>query len=172
MKYNKSYRQRCNSHSDVRYIEISNHLSENIQSSVKNDLPFRKNRSYSSLPSPKKKFNQENSELRDFDSSHNLVNGFRVSHYNKTGDRYEGKYKNGKRNGFGVYLFHSGDKYSGQWKDGTMHGKGSWIWSNGDSYEGDFERGQMTGNGVLHSHKCTIHGSFVNGEVHGYAVKV
>ena len=39
--------------------------------------------------------------------------GFKTSIYKKSGDRHEGYYKDGKRDGHGIYLWANGDKYSG-----------------------------------------------------------
>ena len=37
---------------------------------------------------------------------------------------YVGEYKNGERNGYGVEKRSDGAKYDGPWKDGNPHGKG------------------------------------------------
>lgn len=44
--------------------------------------------------------------------------GYGVRKYSKTGDRHEGDYVAGKREGCGVYLWANGDKYKGDWKQG------------------------------------------------------
>lgn len=40
------------------------------------------------------------------------------------GRRYEGEYKNDKKEGFGVFLFRDGRVYEGEWKNGKQHGRG------------------------------------------------
>ena len=37
--------------------------------------------------------------------------------YWKNGDRYEGDYKNDKREGKGIMYWNDGDKYEGDWKN-------------------------------------------------------
>ena len=38
------------------------------------------------------------------------------------GDTFEGEYKNGKRNGFGIYTFKSGHTIEGMWENGRNVG--------------------------------------------------
>ena len=42
----------------------------------------------------------------------------------KDGRRYEGEYKEDKKDGFGIYIA-KGKKYEGGWKDGHQHGEGT-----------------------------------------------
>ena len=44
--------------------------------------------------------------------------------YTKNGGIYEGDWKNGKANGFGIYLYSDGSRYEGHWKNHMKHGKG------------------------------------------------
>ena len=65
--------------------------------------------------------------------------GSDVSKWNKcvgtatftSGNKYAGDYKDGKRNGFGVYTFTNGNKYVGEFKDGDYNGLGAMYASNG-----------------------------------------
>ena len=43
------------------------------------------------------------------------------------GDKYDGEYKDGKRNGKGTYTFADGDKYDGEWKDDKGNGLGTRV---------------------------------------------
>ena len=47
------------------------------------------------------------------------------------GDKYEGEFRFGKRDGQGAFTWGHGDRYEGGWKDGTMHGLG--ILRQGDA---------------------------------------
>eukprot|EP01028_Stygiella_incarcerata_P009245 TRINITY_DN4352_c0_g1_i2.p1 TRINITY_DN4352_c0_g1~~TRINITY_DN4352_c0_g1_i2.p1 ORF type:complete len:130 (-),score=29.09 TRINITY_DN4352_c0_g1_i2:224-613(-) len=47
------------------------------------------------------------------------------------GSKYEGEWKDGKRNGKGMRTWLSGQKYEGEWKDGAMNGKGVYTWPDG-----------------------------------------
>lgn len=46
--------------------------------------------------------------------------GYGRRFYPHSGDRHEGHYLDGKRQGLGVYLWGNGDKYSGDWTVGRM----------------------------------------------------
>ncbi len=50
---------------------------------------------------------------------------------NTNGDKYEGEWRDGKPNGFGVQTFASGEKYTGTWKDGKYEGQGTIAAANG-----------------------------------------
>ena len=41
------------------------------------------------------------------------------------GAKYEGQYKDGKRNGLGTLIYANGAKYEGQFKDDKRHGQGT-----------------------------------------------
>ena len=45
----------------------------------------------------------------------------------KTGEVYEGFFKNGESHGFGKATFENGDIYEGNWENGTSHGNGTLI---------------------------------------------
>ena len=58
------------------------------------------------------------------------------------GRKYEGDYKDDKKEGVGLFVWADGRKYNGCWKDGKQHGEGmffnvsqgKWkkgIWENG-----------------------------------------
>jgi len=86
------------------------------------------------------------------------------------GERYEGDWKGGKWDGFGVYVKPDGYRYEGGWKKGRRHGectesfpdgyaykgeymegirqgKGHLKWPNGDEYKGEFANGKREGEG-------------------------
>ena len=57
------------------------------------------------------------------------------------GRRYEGEYKNDKKEGYGVFMFRDGRVYEGEWKNGKQHGRGLFrkknvtregVWENGE----------------------------------------
>ncbi len=51
-----------------------------------------------------------------------------------SGDEFEGNFKNGKYDGYGIYTWADGLVYAGQWKEGKRHGLGTSITSLGVSY--------------------------------------
>ena len=66
------------------------------------------------------------------------------------GDKYEGNYINGKKEGKGIYYFHNGNIYDGEHKDSKLEGKGIFYWNNGNRYEGDFRNNKREGKGVMY----------------------
>jgi hypothetical protein len=66
-----------------------------------------------------------------------------------SGNRYDGEFKDGKRNGCGTLTFTNGKRYMGQFKDDYFHGKGVWTSKNGDRYIGAFKKNKCEGDGVL-----------------------
>lgn len=65
------------------------------------------------------------------------------------GNRYEGEYRHGQRNGCGTFTFQNGRRYVGEFKNDLFSGRGSWILENGDRYIGDFEYNKCNGEGVF-----------------------
>ena len=57
----------------------------------------------------------------------------------KCGDRHEGIYAEGKREGYGVYVWTSGDMYEGMWKGGRMAGRGIKTLQGGAVYDGEWQ---------------------------------
>ena len=86
------------------------------------------------------------------------------------GDRYEGFWKDGKRDRKGMLIVANKDKYEQQWKNGIKlgedspvsdkskytgqmkddlkHGEGTMIYPNGDKYVGKWEDGFKNGEGL------------------------
>ena len=63
--------------------------------------------------------------------------------------RYEGQYKNGKREGYGIYYMTNGDRYEGEFQNNLYNGRGSYYWSNGLIYFGRFKDHKKEGIGIL-----------------------
>ncbi|MCO5574424.1 hypothetical protein L7F22_028209, partial [Adiantum nelumboides] len=72
-------------------------------------------------------------------------------HTYRSGDRYEGQWRNGKKEGQGTFWVAVDGKYKasyrGAWKGGKWHGKGTFYGERGETYEGDFENGERCGMG-------------------------
>jgi hypothetical protein len=64
------------------------------------------------------------------------------------GRRYEGDFKNGKKDGEGSFEWPNGNRYVGSWQDGKQHGMGIWITRNGP--EGASKRQGEWVNGKRH----------------------
>jgi hypothetical protein len=68
------------------------------------------------------------------------------------GTRYIGQFKNGKRNGRGVFYYQDGSYYEGYWKDNKMHGRGSLFYSSGKlAYEGGWYLDDFHGQGRIYN---------------------
>jgi|GEM_PF-1538908 len=84
------------------------------------------------------------------------------------GDRYEGQFKEGLFNGWGVYYYHNGDKYEGEFKDDMKHGRGTLIYRNGDRYVGEFANDMKCGKGsLLFANGDKYVGEFANDTMNG-----
>ena len=65
------------------------------------------------------------------------------------GKKYDGEFKDGKKNGKGVETQSDGTTYDGMWKDGLPHGKGVATWPGETTYDGEWTDGMRNGNGVM-----------------------
>jgi len=87
--------------------------------------------------------------------------------------RYEGEYKNGKRNGFGKMRY-TDSSYEGQWVDNMRSGPGKLIWDNGGQWEGDFQNDiPWEGSGTIYSKDSNgftlrYEGEYKNGKRNGF----
>lgn len=65
------------------------------------------------------------------------------------GDRYDGEFKNGDRNGCGTFTFANGRQYMGQFRDDHFHGVGVWQLETGNRYVGQFRNSKCEGWGTF-----------------------
>ncbi len=68
------------------------------------------------------------------------------------GDTYDGEWKNGLKEGFGIYQWKNGDKYQGGWMANKMEGQGELEYRAGSGkaiYKGSFTGGEKNGEGLL-----------------------
>jgi uncharacterized caspase-like protein len=88
--------------------------------------------------------------------------------YVSKGFRYNGEFKDNKKQGKGVYVWSDGAKYTGDFADDQASGKGIWEFASGDKYEGDVLNAVMVGKGVLTSKDGSkFEGTFADGKPHG-----
>lgn len=80
-----------------------------------------------------------------------------------SGSRYEGEWKNGKRNGRGIFTSAQGETYEGEFKDDKFHGTGTYRFKNGDVYSGQWRNGKQEGHGVHISNGERFEGTFKDG---------
>ena len=75
-------------------------------------------------------------------------NGKGIFYWNN-GGKYIGDWKNNKREGKGIIHFTNGDRYEGDWKNSVFDGKGIYYCKNGDRYEGNWKNNLREGKGIL-----------------------
>ncbi len=68
------------------------------------------------------------------------------------GRTYEGNWKFGKRNGYGILRYKSGNiEYEGEWKEDKRHGQGTSYGIIGNKYVGNFANDSKFGKGVSYT---------------------
>jgi len=84
------------------------------------------------------------------------------------GDRYEGQFKDGLFDGWGVYTYRDGDRFEGEFKDDMKNGRGAFVHRNGDRYTGAFVSDMKQGKGSLLFHNGDKYvGEFGNDMING-----
>jgi len=85
-----------------------------------------------------------------------------------SGNRYDGDYRDGKRNGCGTFTFAQGRSYSGQFHNDLFDGQGILTLENGDRYIGEFRNNRCHGRGTLVlTNGTTRSGQWQNGDLIG-----
>lgn len=54
----------------------------------------------------------------------------------KNGEEFVGEWKNGRKDGYGVWKSPKGDFYEGEWKNNKQNGKGIFVHVGGSKYNG------------------------------------
>ena len=87
------------------------------------------------------------------------------------GDKYEGGWKDDKRNGKGTTVYLNGDKYAGNWKDDKKHGFGTMIRADGAKYEGEWKNDIKNGIGTyIWPDGSKYEGGIIDTDSQGYGV--
>lgn len=95
--------------------------------------------------------------------SGNCQDGWGKTNYE--GGYYEGFWKNGKKEGYGLYKWDAIGKYIGNWVNDTMEGYGVYIADNNDNIIGEYKNGQLNGLGITVSGDVWEQGLFTNGNL-------
>jgi len=61
----------------------------------------------------------------------------------KSGSKFTGEWKNGKRDGKGIIVKKDGTIFEGEYKNDKANGKGTWRFSDGHKFEGEFKDGRF-----------------------------
>jgi len=62
-----------------------------------------------------------------------------------SGDKYIGEWKDGYRDGVGVYTWHTGEKYIGTWSKGVINGLGTQYFTDGSKTSGKWVNAELSG---------------------------
>ena len=79
--------------------------------------------------------------------------------------KYEGEWKNGNYDGYGIFTADGGVRYEGQFKNGKFHGEGKIIRRDGSMYVGEYVNGLEHGTGVQHFNGKKIMGIWEKGKL-------
>ena len=91
--------------------------------------------------------------------------------YFSINEKYDGNWKDDKKNGYGSLIFSDETKYEGNFKNDQFYGDGNIKWKNGCLYEGGFLNNSFNGNGFLKGDNGhTYKGCFKNGKYHGKGI--
>jgi len=139
-----------NSKTDInKLVKHLKSIVKNIYKYINDQKPIPSKDSSSSSDSPPHidsfKLNFSISQQNNFSINSNIIT-------QKTeiidGNKYEGEFKNGKKDGKGTMTYKNGYIYIGEWKNGYKHGKGVYINSKSqDKFEGEFKNGKADGKG-------------------------
>ncbi len=84
------------------------------------------------------------------------------------GSKYAGEWLAGQRSGQGEWQGADGEKYIGDFKDDLRHGEGKWEESSGELYTGTWQEGLIQGTGIYTWPDGTVYeGDFVKGKKEG-----
>ena len=86
-------------------------------------------------------------KIKEIQSQNNQIT-YQIKDYEN--GRYEGEFKNGKREGKGIYYYKDGDRYEGEFKNDKYEGKGIYYYDDGDRYEGEFKNSLFEGKGIYY----------------------
>jgi len=84
---------------------------------------------------------------------------------------YTGEWKDGQKNGKGVYVYQNGHKYDGEWKDNKRNGFGKYSWLNGKYFEGEWKNEWRNGKGIIYQPGLDyFEGTWVNDTLSGLVI--
>ena len=179
--YMKKYNSNINFH---KYNSISNSLSksninqnnssasiklDNTTNSYQNKSKINNNRNtinlryYRSQKNINKKGEDNQKQLKEYENGLYegiIIDGKREQDgimFYKNGAKYEGEWKDDKKNGKGVFTSahyyncrkNVGMKYEGEFRDDKFEGYGITTYTNGDKYEGEWKNSKQYGKGTV-----------------------
>jgi hypothetical protein len=91
----------------------------------------------------------QNGDKYDGEWRHGQKNGNGTLYYNN-GEKYIGEWRHDKKSGNGIHYYKFGETYEGEWRNDMKHGKGIYKWKNGNTYEGEWKNDLRYGKGIYH----------------------
>ena len=85
--------------------------------------------------------------------------------YEYEGGHYDGFWKNGLKDGYGLYKWEDSGKYIGSWENDKMKGYGVYIAANKDNIIGEYRDGQLNGMGITVTEDEWQQGMFSDGSL-------
>ena len=79
------------------------------------------------------------------------------------GDRYEGNFLFGKREGRGKRINVDGSQYVGEYKEDQPCGYGVYTWKDGEEYDGQWKNGLFHGKGTKKLPEANGNWTILNG---------
>eukprot|EP00300_Choanocystis_sp_HF-7_P003478 c12660_g1_i2.p1 GENE.c12660_g1_i2~~c12660_g1_i2.p1 ORF type:complete len:271 (+),score=5.84 c12660_g1_i2:39-851(+) len=80
--------------------------------------------------------------------ANDMPEGYGVMFLVRYGDRYEGQFHQGKRNGVGAFYRGNGEKFEGVFFNNLRHEHGCYTFRNGDEYRGEYKLGHEQGKAL------------------------
>ena len=90
-----------------------------------------------------KDINNMINEFKELKNNNNIITNKTEIYDN---GKYIGEFKNGMRDGKGIYYWNNGDRYEGDFRNGKYEGKGIYYYNNGERYEGDYRNHKNINN--------------------------
>ena len=143
------------------YNQLAPQFKNNSQNQDQNDKTLRRVNS---------RGNHMDSKYLGGLNQDNLKDGYGIKIFSDDPflDRYEGLWRDGNFDGYGVLKFKNGEKYDGFFSEGNFEGKGAFSYQDGSKYDGVWARGQKSGLGVYqYEDGSKLTGQFENDAISG-----
>jgi hypothetical protein len=151
-------------------INIKNSKSKNNKTNQKIELQHNELQK-NELQNKINKIIFPNDDIYEGEIENNLPHGNGTMIY-KDGAKYTGNWKNGKKEGYGIYEFSNDDKnkiYSGLFENDEICGLGLIVYTDNTFYQGEFKRGKCEGYGKYIFDGGNIYeGEWKNEKMEGY----
>ena len=134
-----------------KYYKITNDIFNDYNL---NKLNYYKLLSINNFKNNNEKIIKEINSVINSDNVNEIYKYSFDNFYNINGEKYIGDFKNGLKDGKGIFYFNKDDKiqrmkYEGEFKNDKREGKGILYWNCGDKYEGDFKNNNIEGEGII-----------------------